>query len=32
VARHRELDVSQDRTIEARLESAGRPNGPIRRR
>jgi glutamate formiminotransferase len=32
VARHRELDVSQDRTIEARLESAGGPNVPIRRR
>ena len=32
VARHRELDVSQDRTIEARLESAGPVNVPIRRR
>ena len=32
VARHRELDVSQDRTIEARLESAGPANVPIRRR
>jgi glutamate formiminotransferase len=32
VSRHRELDVSQDRTIEARLESAGTVNGPIRRR
>ncbi|HEY1467036.1 MAG TPA: hypothetical protein VGF11_08265 [Acidimicrobiales bacterium] len=31
-ARHRELDVSPDRTIEARLESAGRASGPIRRR
>jgi hypothetical protein len=31
-ARHRELDVSPDRTIEARLESAGSPDGPIRRR
>jgi glutamate formiminotransferase len=32
VPRHRELDVSQDRTIEARLDSAGTVNGPIRRR
>jgi glutamate formiminotransferase len=32
VARHRELDVSQDRTIEARLESVGPANLPIRRR
>jgi glutamate formiminotransferase / 5-formyltetrahydrofolate cyclo-ligase len=32
VPRHRELDLSPDRTIEARLESAGTANGPIRRR
>jgi glutamate formiminotransferase len=32
VQRHRELDVSQDRTIEARLESVGRVNSPLRRR
>jgi glutamate formiminotransferase len=31
-ARHRELDVSPDRTIEARLQSAGTADGPIRRR
>lgn len=32
VARHRELDVSQGRTIEARLESAGTAKVPIRKR
>ena len=32
VERHRELDLSQDRTIEARLESAGPVRAPIRRR
>lgn len=32
VARHDELDLSQDRTIETRLESAGPVNVPIRRR
>lgn len=32
VPRHRELDLSPDRTIEARLESAGPVHAPIRRR
>jgi glutamate formiminotransferase / 5-formyltetrahydrofolate cyclo-ligase len=32
VHRHRELDLSQDRTIEARLQSIGTVNVPIRRR